>query len=405
MHTRYRGEATYTAEVDVHFPQLTVWQTLSFAAEARAPRKLPFGISRKVYASHLAKVIMATFGISHTNNTRVGNDFVRGVSGGERKRVTIAEAAVGGAPLSAWDNSTRGLDSANAIEFCKTLKMSTELSNATSAVSIYQAPQAAYDLFDKALVLYEGRQIYFGSSKTARKFWMDRGFYAPERQTDADFLTSLTSPGERRVKEGWQGPVPQTPDEFAQIWRASPEYQALMHEIDDYNKKYPIGGESAQQFKAARRAQQAKGTGAKSPYTLSYVQQVSLCLRRGFWRLRADPSLLITAFVSNAIMALIIASIFFNLPSTTGSFYQRGALIFFAVLLNAFGSALEILTLYAQRPIVEKHSRYAFYHPSAEAWASMITDMPYKIGNTIAFNVVLYFMTGAFYGGGCSEQC
>lgn len=55
-----------------------------------------------------AKVVMAMFGISHTVNTRVGNDFVRGVSGGERKRVTIAEATLSFAPLQAWDNSTRG---------------------------------------------------------------------------------------------------------------------------------------------------------------------------------------------------------------------------------------------------------------------------------------------------------
>jgi ABC-type multidrug transport system permease subunit len=60
--------------------------------------------------------------------------------------------------------------------------------------------------------------------------------------------------------------------------------------------------------------------------------------------------------------------------------------------LSAFASALEILTLYAQRPIVEKHARYAFYHPSAEAAASMLTDLPYKIANAILFNVTIYFM-------------
>lgn len=67
-------------------------------------------------------------------------------------------------------------------------------------------------------------------------------------------------------------------------------------------------------------------------------------------------------------------------------------MLFFALLSNAFGSALEILTLFAQRPIVEKHSRYALYHPSAEALASMLTDMPYKITNAIVFNTALYFM-------------
>jgi len=146
MHTQYRGEAIYTAEVDVHFPQLSVGYTLSFAAQARAPRYIPGGVSRQAYAQHRRDVILAMFGISHTVNTRVGNDFVRGVSGGERKRVTIAEAALSGAPLQCWDNSTRGLDSANALEFCRTLRMETDLMGSTAAVAIYQASQSAYDV-------------------------------------------------------------------------------------------------------------------------------------------------------------------------------------------------------------------------------------------------------------------
>lgn len=333
------------------------------------------------------------YGISHTINTRVGNDFIRGVSGGERKRVTIAEASLSRAPLQCWDNSTRGLDSANAIEFCKTLRMETEINGTTACVAIYQAPQAAYDLFDKALVLYEGRQIYFGKTTDAKRFFVNMGFDCPDRQTDADFLTSMTSALERVVRPGWEDRVPRTPDEFAQRWRDSPEYAALLTQIEAYEQRYPIGGVYAQKFAESRRAQQAKGQREKSPYTLSYYQQVQLCLWRGFIRLKADPSITLTQLIANSIMALIISSVFYNLPSTTSSFYLRSALLFFAILMNAFGSALEILTLYAQRPIVEKHSRYALYHPSAEAFASMLTDLPYKVVNSITFNLVLYFMT------------
>jgi ABC-type glutathione transport system ATPase component len=86
------------------------------------------------------------FGISHTVNTKIGDDFVRGVSGGERKRVTIAEAVLSYAPLQCWDNSTRGLDSANAIEFCKTLRTQCDVFRASTCVAIYQAPQAAYNV-------------------------------------------------------------------------------------------------------------------------------------------------------------------------------------------------------------------------------------------------------------------
>jgi ATP-binding cassette subfamily G (WHITE) protein 2 (PDR) len=411
MNQNFRGEAIYTAEVDVHFPAMTVGETLYFAAQARRPRNIPGGVSVKQYAEHQRDVIMAlyvnlrnwskfhtncnlfSYGISHTVNTRVGNDFIRGVSGGERKRVTIAEASLSRAPLQCWDNSTRGLDSANAIEFCKTLRMETEINGTTACVAIYQAPQAAYDLFDKALVLYEGRQIYFGKTTDAKRFFVNMGFDCPDRQTDADFLTSMTSALERVVRPGWEDRVPRTPDEFAQRWRDSPEHAALLAQIEAYEQKYPIGGEYAQKFAESRRAQQARGQREKSPYTLSYYQQVQLCLWRGFRRLKADPSITLTQLIANSIMALIISSVFYNLPSTTSSFYLRSALLFFAILMNAFGSALEILTLYAQRPIVEKHSRYALYHPSAEAFASMLTDLPYKVLNAITFNLVLYFMT------------
>jgi pleiotropic drug resistance (PDR) family protein len=403
MHKNFRGEAIYTAEQDIHFPQLTVGETLYFAARARAPRFLPNGLDKDTYSTHLRDVIMATYGIRHTFNTRVGNDYVRGVSGGERKRVSIAEAALNQSPLQCWDNSTRGLDSANAIEFCKSLRVSTDIINTSVAVAIYQAPQAAYDIFDKAIVLYEGRQIYFGKTENARDYFVRMGFVCPDRQTTADFLTSMTSPAERIVCEGFENKVPRTPDDFARVWRDSPERAQLLTDIEQFDKTHPIGGEDLKRFEDSRRLQQAKRQRVSSPYTLSYGQQVRLCLWRGFRRLFADPSLTFVQLFGNNIMALIIGSIFYNLDTTTNSFFSRSALLFFAILMNAFSSALEILTLYAQRPIVEKHQRYALYHPSAEAFASMLTDMPYKVVNTILFNLTLYFMTnlrrepGAFF--------
>ncbi|KAI1388115.1 ABC-2 type transporter-domain-containing protein [Hypoxylon trugodes] len=393
MHTQHRGEAIYTAEVDVHFPMLTVGDTLTFAAQARAPRHLPAGVDKKTYSDHLRDVTMAMFGISHTVNTRVGNEYVRGVSGGERKRVTISEAALSRAPLQCWDNSTRGLDSANAVEFCKTLRTQTELFGTTACVSIYQAPQTAYDCFDKALVLYEGRQIFFGRADAARQYFENLGFECPARQTTPDFLTSMTSPGERVVKPGFEGRAPRTPDEFAAAWKNSADYEALQAEIEAYKSDHPLNGPDAEAFRASRRAQQAVGQRPKSPYTLSYGQQVGLCLWRGWQRLTGDPSLTVGVLFGNFALALVIGSVFYNLQPNTASFFQRGALLFFACLMNAFSSALEILTLYAQRPIVEKHSRYALYHPSAEAIASMLCDMPYKVVNSIIFNLTLYFIT------------
>lgn len=342
MHSRHRGEAIYTAEVDVHFPNMTVGDTLTFAACARQPRNIPEGVSRHQLAAHVRDVIMAMFGISHTINTRIGNEFIRGVSGGERKRVTISEATLSGAPIQCWDNSTRGLDSANAIEFCKTLRMQTELFGTTACVSIYQSPQSAYDLFDKATVLYQGRQIFFGRADHAKQYFINLGFECPARQTTPDFLTSMTSPLERVVRQGFEGKTPNTPDEFAAAWKSSAEYKALQVEIEEYKVQHPFDGAAAEIFRATKKAHQARGQRSASPYTISFAAQVQLCLWRGWRRLVGDPSLTLGALIGNTIMALIIGSVFYNLGDTSSSFFQRGALLFFATLMNAFASSLEV---------------------------------------------------------------
>ncbi|KIX04357.1 uncharacterized protein Z518_05225 [Rhinocladiella mackenziei CBS 650.93] len=405
MHQDFRGEAIYTAEQDIHFPQLMVGDTLLFASRARTPQnlKLPHGITKQMYATHLRDVVMATFGIRHTINTKVGNDFVRGASGGERKRVSIAEAALSNAPLQCWDNSTRGLDSANAIEFCRTLRTSTDLNETTAAVAIYQAPQSAYDFFDKVIVLYQGRQIFFGRTTEAQRYFENMGFECAKRQTVPDFLTSMTNPIERIVKKGYESQVPRTPDEFVERWEKSEERQRMLQELEKFETTNPIGGANLQAFLQSRRIQQSKAQRKSSPYTLSYGDQILLCLWRSYKRLMDDPSITATQLFGNCVNALVVSSLFYNLPGNSDSLRARSSLIFFAVLLNAFGSALEILTLYAQRPIVEKHTRYALYHPSAEAFASMLMDIPAKTLNAIGFNLILYFMTnlrrtpGAFF--------
>jgi len=83
------------------------------------------------------------------------------------------------------------------------------------------------------------------------------GFFCPSRQTTADFLTSITSPAERLIRPGFESRVPRTPEEFATTWKGSSEYARLLQDIDAYDQKYPIGGESVTEFTNARRSLQA----------------------------------------------------------------------------------------------------------------------------------------------------
>lgn len=305
MHSSFRGEAIYTAEVDAHFPMLTVNDTLYFAAMARTPYSLPDGVKRKHYATHLRDVIMAMFGISHTKDTHVGNDYIRGVSGGERKRVTIAEATLSNAPLQCWDNSTRGLDSANAVEFCKTLRLQGDVFGCTSCVAIYQAPQAAYDLFDKVTVLYSGRQIYFGPATEAKAYFEQLGFECAAGQTVPDFCTSMTNPTERVVRPGFYGKTPRSAEDFAKVWQASADRERLLEDIDTYNIEHPLMGDTYNEFKLIRKNEKSSKQRTKSPYTMSYWRQIRLCMWREFQRLKTDPSVTLVMLIGETNLSKI----------------------------------------------------------------------------------------------------
>ncbi|KAL4886550.1 ABC-2 type transporter-domain-containing protein [Aspergillus karnatakaensis] len=389
MMREYKGEVVYNQEVDKHFAHLTVGQTLEFAAAARTPDHRLQGVGRQEFAKYVCQVAMSIFGLSHTYNTKVGDDYIRGVSGGERK--------LAGAPVAAWDNSTRGLDSASALEFAKALRVSANIGGTCHAVAIYQASQAIYDIFDKAIVLYEGRQIYFGPCSDAREYFIEMGWYCPPRQTTGDFLTSVTNPQERKAREGMEQKVPRTPEEFETYWKNSPQYAALQQDLADHQEEFPPGGETEQTFGQVKRYKQAKHVRPKSPYIISIPMQVKLCTIRAYQRIWNDKPSTLTTVIGRIVMSLIIGSIYYGTPNASAGFQSKGAALFFAVLMNALISITEINSLYDQRPIVEKQASYAFVHPFAEAFGGIVSDIPVKFVAAVVFNVIFYFMAGLRY--------
>ena len=389
----FKGQVVYNQENDEHFPHLTVGQTLHFAAAARTPQARIKTVTREVFSKHLAEVMMRIFGLTHTRNTKVGNDTVRGVSGGERKRVSIAEMALARSSVAAWDNSTRGLDAATALEFVRSLRTAADIARITQAVALYQASQSIYDLFDKTMVLYEGHQIYFGPAVAARAYFENMGWYCPPRQTTPDFLTSVTNPSERESREGYVNKLPRTAEEFEQYWLNSDEYKACTREIQE-EEEQALGDDHLTSLREAHHQAQAKHMRRKSPYIISIRMQMRLCTKRACQLLWNDRASTVALAVGRVVLSLIIGSIYYGPPPTTASFSSRGSVIFLSVLLNALLSVTEIGALYAKRPIVEKQSNFAFYHPFADALAGIVVDIPLKFIITTLFNIIFYFLAG-----------
>ena len=389
----YRDQCTYEAESDTHFPQLTVAQTLAFASEARTPYTTSQRRGgRKLLARQRTDATLATLGLSSAVTTKVGNDFVPGISGGERKRLSIAELLVSGAAIQCWDNSTRGLDSGNAKQFLRVLRSSTTENGSVALVSLNQASEDMFDIFDNVVLLYEGRQIFFGLTSTAKTYFSKLGFECLHGLTTSDFLTSMTNPAQRIIRHGMESRAPSTAVQFAQLWRDSEERTSLLSKIENYERENPVGITNSKKQQQSKSFGLARGPRLRSPFMLTTKDEISLCIRRGFQRLANDLAPPLSSIFGNAIVSIILGSIFYNLPENTGSFYGRGVLLFFTVLTNTFLGAFEGVQLWEHRPIVEKQSAYAFYHPATEAVSSMICDLPNKLLLTTLFNVPFYFL-------------
>ncbi|KAK4957755.1 hypothetical protein LTR28_005674, partial [Elasticomyces elasticus] len=384
----YRGEVNYNPEDDVHFASLNVWQTFIFAlmmkTKKRARDEIPV----------IAAALMKMFGISHTKYTLVGDEYTRGVSGGERKRVSIAETLASKSTVVCWDNSTRGLDASTALDYANSLRIMTDISNRTTLVTLYQVGEGIYDLMDKVLVIYAGRCIFQGPAKDAKQYFIDLGFYCPDRQTTADFLTGVTDPIERSFREGYEASAPKTPEDLERAFKSSENYKFLLQDIEAYESHLERTDHfDAKEFESTVQEGKSKRVPKKSSYTISFPRQVIACTKREFWLIFGDRTTLYTKVFIIISNGLIVGSLFYGQPLDTEGAFSRGGTLFFSLLFLGWLQLTELMKAVSGRAVVARHKDYAFYRPSAVSIARVVTDFPIIFVQVVMFGIIMYFMT------------
>ncbi|KAF1346197.1 ABC transporter [Delphinella strobiligena] len=391
---RYRGEAVYCEEDDVHHPTLTVGQTLGFALDCKVPGKRPGGLSKNEFKDKVVDMMLRLFNISHTKDTIVGNPFVRGISGGERKRVSIAELMVTGAAINSYDNSTRGLDASTALDYAKSLRIITNIYKTTTFVSLYQASQNIYDQFDKVLVIDEGRQVFFGPAKEARAYFEGLGFLEKPRQTTPDYLTGCTDPFERDYIQGRSSDnVPSTPDELVAAFEKSDYARRLDSEIDEYRGQIKEEVQVCEDFQTAVKDQKRKAP-QKSVYSIPFHLQVWALMQRQFVLKWQDKFSLVVSWITSIVIAIVLGTVWLQLPKTSAGAFTRGGLLFISLLFNAFQAFGELASTMLGRGIVNKHRAYAFHRPSALWIGQIAVDMVFASARILLFSIMVYFMCG-----------
>lgn len=396
-----RGDVVYSPEDDVHFPSLTVGETLKFATATRAPNakyRVTLGDrqSRPEYVALAREVLATVLGLRHTFNTKVGNDYIRGVSGGERKRVSIAEALASRAKVLLFDNSSRGLDASTAHEFVTALRIITNICRTVTVASIYQAGENITQLFDKVALFNQGHLVYFGPLAYATNYFMSIGYLPQDRQTTADFLVACTDANGRRIRPGYEATVPRTPDEQARVFRESQIGRANRAELDNYISMMLMhqNKNNASKYVGLARDERAKHTPRGSKFLLSWPMQVRLALRRRALVAWGDMGTHLTVIFAALFQALIIGSVFYDLKDNTSGFFSRAGVLFFSLLYNSFTAMSEISLGYEQRPIIIRQKRFAMLMPSADALGNTILDFPVRLISVLTFDIIVYFMTG-----------
>ncbi|KAA8915340.1 hypothetical protein TRICI_002524 [Trichomonascus ciferrii] len=292
-----------------------------------------------------------------------------------------------------WDNATRGLDSSTALEYARAIRASTNILRNVSIMAAYQASENIYNLFDKVTVLYSGKQIFFGHVSRAKEYFERMGFYCRPRQTTVEFLSAITDPNGRCMRNGYEEIAPQTVDEFVAYWRQSPEYMALVDEKSRYSY-FANPEDTVTRFRNVRAREKMAGQRNRSRYLLNYPAQLWLAVTRGFQRINGDRAYTIARLFGCVVQGVIIGTLFYNMSEGTSGAFSRSGIMFYALLFNVLSPLSDIPIAFINRPVILKQRGYSFYHPSVEALQNLVTDLPIRIILVLTFTVIFYFLSG-----------
>ncbi|KAI5776697.1 ABC-2 type transporter-domain-containing protein [Geopyxis carbonaria] len=392
---QYRGEIMFNGEEDDHLPTLKVYQTLNFALKTKTPHMRTPGTTRSEFVIQMLDLFTSMFSMKHVLGTIVGNQYIRGVSGGERKRVSIMEALASRATINAFDNSTRGLDSSTAIDYIRSLRILTKLTAGTTIVTLYQAGEQIYSEFDKVCLIDDGRQIFFGKASEAREYFESLGFVAAPRITTSDFLTTITEAHERKVRPEMEGITPTTPEALEAAFRKSKYWTEVQEELAAYDQELEeTSREDTKKFSQAVKQDKSKIAPKGSPYTVSFPLQVWYLLERELQLQMQDTVALRSKFLNVIILGLVIGGMFYNIPKTSEGAFSMGGVLFFNIIVVGWMQMIEAINMATGRSVAAKQTAFGFYRPSALILAKTIADVPVVAGQSIIFTMILYWMAG-----------
>jgi ATP-binding cassette subfamily G (WHITE) protein 2 (SNQ2) len=216
-----------------------------------------------------------------------------------------------------------GLDASTALAWAQAVRTITDVLGLTSIVTLYQAGNGIYNLFDQVLVLDVGKQIYYGPREEAQPFMESLGFEYTPGANVADMLTGVTVPKERVIRKGWENKFPRTADEIRSAYLSSDIYQRMRPTMD-----YPdtqAAKDNTAAFIERTHHDRHKSLPKNSPLTVPFFEQVLALTRRQFLKIWGDKLQLGLRQGTTLVQSLVAGSLFYNMPDTANGLVRNNA--------------------------------------------------------------------------------
>jgi len=285
---------------------------------------------------------LAGLGLTEVKDTYVGDTAVRGVSGGQRRRVTVGELLTYRASVLCGDEISTGLDAASTYDMVQVLLYFGKFSKLTRIISLLQPSPETVSLFDEVIVLAKGQIIYAGPVDAVEDYFAEIGFGCPAYMDCADFLQMVsTEEGSRlydpllstRVGESSkQNPTAAAPTitELAKIFRRSQLGLLIQKRLDAPHEYIWTKKDSVTKHALSKVSNISKARHVKRKYANSFFLSTWLILKR-FLRLWVrDRRVIIAGFAKNVLMGVSVGGVYFNTldpVSIQGALFQAGLFI------------------------------------------------------------------------------
>ncbi|KAF5454239.1 hypothetical protein F2P56_023919 [Juglans regia] len=400
--------STYISQNDVHIPYMTVREILDFSARCQgvgsraevmaevSKREKEAGIVpdpdidtymkaisvEGLKGSLQTDYILKILGLDICADTLVGDAMRRGISGGQKKRLTTGEMIVGPTKALFMDEITDGLDSSTAFQVVTCLQQLVHSTDATSLVSLLQPAPEIFDLFDDLILMAEGKIVYHGPRDHVLEYFEDCGFRCPERKGVADFIQEVISRKDQ-----------------AQYWsQTDVPYSYIPNDIlskkfneSPYGKK--LNEDLSEPYDTSQSNQNALSF---SPYSLSKWELFRACVSRELLLMKRNSFIYIFKTIQLVIIACITMTVFLRTQMDVDVLHANsymGAL--FYALLIIFVDGIPELSMTNQRlEIFYKQKALYFYPAWAYAVPACILKIPLSFVESLVWTTFTYYVIG-----------